>query len=267
MKVLEDAAAETGTDMITEFTVEKIVLKDRMFIVSGAGKNIKARNIVLATGGKAAPAMGTTGDGYSLASKLGHTVEKVYPILTGIECGSFKDIKGVRAKGTVSLYKDNKFITSETGEIQFTEDGISGICVFNLTLDIKSEKGENFIEALKRYHVMLDLAPDFTTEQIQQRKSSFGILSQKLSSHVTLENIKGWKLPVKGVKGWKSAQCTGGGVKLEEINMDTMESKIVSGLYITGEVMDYQGPCGGFNLQNAWETGIKAAEALNRKLK
>lgn len=265
--ILTEASYESGTDIFVDFNVKKIEVKDGYFIISSAGKKqtIKAQNVVLAAGGKAAPQMGTTGDGFILASSLGHTIEKVYPILTGIECGSFEDIKGVRAKGRVSLYKDDNLIDSETGEIQFTEDGISGICVFNLTLNITSEKGEDFKTALKRYCVELDLAPDFTVEELTGRKSSFGILSRKLSEKVKLKDIKSWRLPIKGVKGWKTAQCTGGGIKTDEVNMNTMESKLVPGLYITGETLNVQGPCGGFNLQFAWETGLKAAKALNGK--
>lgn len=70
---------------------------------------------------------------------------------------------------------------------------------------------------------------------------------------------------MKGVKGWKQAQCTAGGVTLDEIDMETMESRLVEGLYFSGEIINVQGPCGGYNLQNAWETGIKAASALNRR--
>ena len=82
-----------------------------------------------------------------------------------------------------------------------------------------------------------------------------------------LEDIKNWQLPVLGVKGWKNAQCTAGGVSVDEIDTDTMESEIVSGLYFAGEIIDRQGPCGGFNLQNAWETGIRAARAINGKMR
>ena len=265
VRVLEAAVSDAGTDVFMGSAAHSIVKSGEYFDVSAGDKSLAARSIILASGGKAAPQMGTTGDGYSMASELGHSVEKVYPILTGIECGDFRDIKGVRAKGTVSLYKDGGFVRTETGEIQFTEDGISGICVFNLTLDIKTEKGEDFRKALSRYHVVLDLAPDFTEKEIADRRSSFGILSFKLSDRVPLHEIKRWKLPVKGVKGWKNAQCTGGGIKLDEINMDTMESELVEGLFFAGEIIDVQGPCGGFNLQNAWETGIKAAQEINRK--
>lgn len=231
--------------------------------------------VLIAMGGKAGPQYGTTGDGYTIAKALGHTVTRVFPILTGIECQAegvdFALLKGVRAKGTVILNKDGQPIVRDTGEIQFTEDGISGICVFNLTPHIKADKYENFQDALKRYTITVDLAPDFTEEQLAARSSAFGILTEKLAGVLTgagavgttgAAGIKHWQLAITGIKGWRDAQATFGGVALDEIDMDTMESHLVPGLYFAGEIIDAQGPCGGFNLQNAWETGIKAARAI-----
>lgn len=268
VKILVNTMKQKNIHVITSAQVTAIEVRDGMFwITYGKSGSVCSKNVLLTTGGKAAPYLGTTGDGYSIAKALGHKIEKVYPILSGIECGNFKAIKGVRARGKVSLYRENQLLREETGEIQFTEDGISGICVFNLTPYIKSENGESIREAMKKFIIELDLAPDFAFEQIAKRKDSFGILSEKLAAYVGIDKIKNWKLPVYGVKGWKNAQCTAGGVSLEQINMDTMESTLVPGLYFAGEIIDRQGPCGGYNLQNAWETGMKAAEALNGKLK
>lgn len=111
------------------------------------------------------------------------------------------------------------------------------------------------------------MAPDFTRQQLAGRESSFGILSEKLAARVRLSEIKNWRLPVKGVKGWKDAQCTAGGIATEEINMDTMESLKKANLYFAGEILDVQGSCGGYNLQNAWETGLKAADEINRRFR
>ena len=231
----------------------------------GKKGSVAADNVLLAVGGKAAPQLGTTGDGYGMARALGHRVERVYPILTAIECGDLSDIKGVRAKCRISLYRDRALLISELGEVQFTADGISGICVFDITPYIRAEEGESFIQALRHFSVELDLAPDFDEEEIFRRESTFGILSEKLAQKVGIDELKRWRLPVKGVKGWKQAQCTAGGVTLDEIDMETMESRLVEGLYFSGEIINVQGPCGGYNLQNAWETGIKAASALNRR--
>ena len=268
VKILLGAIKGKGADLITDICVDGISCSKGYFFVSyEKGKCVLADNVIMAMGGKAAPQFGTTGDGYSIAKSLGHSIEKVYPILAPIQCGDFRTIKGVRARGTVSLYKDGDMICRQTGEIQFTEDGISGICVFNITPYIKADEGEQFHTALKRYVLELDLAPDFTQKQLEKRSGSFGILSDKLASCVSLDNIKRWRIPVKGVKGWKNAQCTAGGVCLNEIYMDSMESKIVKGLFFAGEIINVQGPCGGYNLQKAWETAIRAAETLNGRLK
>lgn len=268
VKVLTDAVENKDADIITDFEVVSVKFADGCFVASDPkGRSVSADVLLVASGGKAAPQLGTTGDGYAVARSFGHSISKVYPILTGINTGDMKDVKGVRAKGRVSLYKDGVLMASETGEIQFNEDGISGICVMNMTIHITSEKGESIDKALLRYHLELDLAPDFSEEELSGRTGSFGILSEKLSSRVSIDEIKKWKLPVTGVKGWRDAQCTAGGVSAEEINMDTMESLKKENLYFAGEVLDIQGPCGGFNLQNAWETGIKAAKAINHKVR
>ncbi len=268
VKVLMDAIKEKEADVVTEAEVTSAEAKDGYFIVTDAkGRSFSSGVLLVAAGGKAAPQLGTTGDGYAIARSFGHTINKVYPILTGINTGDMKDVKGVRAKGKVSLYKDDSLIASEAGEVQFNEDGISGICVMNMTPYITSEKGESLDKALSRYHIELDLAPDFSVEELEGRKTSFGILSEKLAARVSVEELKNWRLPVTGVKGWKEAQCTAGGVTTEEIDMDTMRSMKCENLYFAGELIDVQGPCGGFNLQNAWETGIRAAEDINRKFR
>ena len=268
VRVLTDAVSRKNICIETSVQAERIDMAEDGFLVRyEKNERLLSDNIILATGGKAAPHFGSTGDGYTFARAFGHRIERVYPILTAVECGDFRDISGIRARGAVSLYRDEKMIAEETGEIQFTSDGISGICVFNLTPHIKTEKGESIADALKRYRIKAYLAPDFTAEEIKKRSSSFGILTEKLASRVPLEDIKNWQLPVLGVKGWKNAQCTAGGVSVDEIDTDTMESEIVSGLYFAGEIIDRQGPCGGFNLQNAWETGIRAARALNGKMR
>ena len=283
-KALVDAVS-AGAEIRCGFTVKVISRirpddgEDGYFMITGTDSDGKmemifADCVLIAMGGKAGPQYGTTGDGYTIARTLGHTVTTVFPILTGIECRAegvdFASLKGVRAKGTVILNKDGKAIVRDTGEIQFTEDGISGICVFNLTPHIRADRWESFEDALKRFTVTVDLAPDFTAEELAARESVFGILTEKLAAvfeGADAAAIKNWQLDVTGVKGWRDAQATYGGVALDEIDMETMESRLVPGLYFAGEIIDAQGPCGGFNLQNAWETGLKAAHAAANSMK
>lgn len=267
VKLLTEAAEKRHTDIVTGACASSVKYEDGSFIVSCGGTKICSRKLLIATGGKASPVFGTTGDGYRFAKDAGHTVQRLYPILTGIVCGDFEDIKGVRAKGRAGLFYDGEPVAEETGEIQFTADGVSGICIFNLTPYIRAFGGESISDALKRYELVLDMAPDFDEDTIMKRSTSFGILTEKLSERIPVSQLKHWKLPVHSIKGWKNAQCTGGGVMTGEINMDTMESRIMPGLYFAGEILDLHGPCGGYNLQYAWETGIRAAKALNKVLK
>ncbi|MCQ2546411.1 MAG: NAD(P)/FAD-dependent oxidoreductase [Clostridia bacterium] len=236
----------------------------------GDSEMIFADRVIIAMGGKAGPQFGTTGDGYTIARTLGHVVTRVFPVLSGLECEAdgvdFAALKGIRARGRLVLHRLDEALAEETGEIQFTEDGISGICVFNLTPYIKANPGEKPADAMKKYRVEVDLAPDYSEEDLAGREHSFGIVTGALAEILEPQQLKSWTLQVTGVKGWKDAQATSGGVDLEEINMDTMESRIVKGLYFAGEILNVQGPCGGFNLQNAWETGIKAAKAINAEM-
>ena len=274
VRILADSIDKTYCDIMTSAEVSRLSRGKEGFLIEfgrakGRGskelKTILADAVVIASGGKAGPQFGTTGDGYRLAKGLGHQVSRLYPILTGIECGDFSDLKGIRALGRVSLYRDGVKIGEEEGQIQFTADGISGICVFNLTPLIRAEDGERPADAMKRYQLSLDLAPDFTEDQVRSRRSAFGIVTGPLADRLDPEKIKDWRLPVLGIKGWKEAQCTGGGVVLDEIDPGTQESLLVPGLYLAGEILDAQGPCGGYNLQNAWETGIRAARAINER--
>lgn len=262
-----------NTELICGNTVKDIEKGSEEFIITvceenGTHRAVRASKVIIASGGKAAPQYGTTGDGYAFAKSLGHSISRVYPILAGIECSrpgtDFADLKGIRAMGKVTLLKNGRPVQEETGEIQFTEDGISGICVFNLTPNIKADEGENPKKAMGKYKVCIDFAPDFLQEDLAARNSSFGIVTEKLSEAVDIKEIKCWELQVTGVKGWRHAQATCGGVPVSEVNMETMESLIVPGLYFAGEILDIQGPCGGFNLQNAWETGMKAAQAIGK---
>lgn len=254
--MMETEVTEAAADRDGGFTVTAVS--------EGRRTGVSADILILACGGKAAPQFGTTGDGYRIARSLGHEVTRTYPILTGIECGDHPALSGVRARGNVSLLKDGRRLDTRSGEIQFTRDGISGICVFDLTPLIRAEDGESPKEAMRRFQVELDLAPDFTQEEMERRQSGFGIVCRAVSDMIPAAELKRWRMQVRGVKGWRHAQCTAGGVRLDDIDPQTMESRICKGLYFAGEILDIQGPCGGFNLQNAWETGLLAARDISR---
>lgn len=259
------------------------------------GETLSSKKVAITTGGKAAPQYGTTGDGYSFARGFGHRIVRLVPTLMPLVCeGNFETIKGVRAKGRVTLLKEGVPVCIETGEIQFTEEGLSGICIFNLSRLLKIEEGMNLDEGFRKYTISIDFVPEKTPEallrHLRERKKRdadqpaaallHSIINSKLEPFVCesilgkrkttaggiteeelkklAEGIKAFELRVTGGKGWKFAQCTGGGVSMDEINMDTLESTLVKGLFFGGEIIDYDGPCGGYNLQNAWANGLVA---------
>lgn len=260
---------------------------------------IQAKKVILATGGKAGPDFGTIGDGYRWVRNLGHQVVPTIPVLTPVDCkeDSCKDIAGTRAKGRVRLYRKTgeewKDTFTEEGEIQFTTTGLSGICVFNMTRKMRFDRKEG----LGIFRVEVDLCPDFDVKVYLDGRKVDGIpleialatiLRAKLARYVIWragipedrycveltesemdklsDIIHHLRFQPTGIHGWKEAQCTAGGVSLEEIDEKTQESRICPGLYITGELQDYDGPCGGYNLNHAWITGARAGADAAGKL-
>ena len=260
--------------------------------------------VILACGGKAGPSYGTTGDGYAIAKSLGHSIVTPVPALTGIECEEWNQyaeidahiMAGTRTQANVSLYKKGKLLLSESGEVQFTKYGLSGICIFNLTRHMRYDKSQG--ESLKDYCIKMDLFPDFNfanyirdlQEGIFSCLALEGVLTTLLKESIAKYIVEMIELDIKPIlelreyeieeicnlvhalefyptmiRGWRDAQVTMGGVALNEVDETTAESKIVSGLYITGELADRDFPCGGYNLSNAWITGLAAADDILKK--
>ena len=239
------------------------------------GTKYFAHKVVLSTGGKSGPKLGTTGDGFVIARNLGHTVNTLVPSLTTVE--TYEDtayISGVRAKASVTLFFKGIPVAAEEGEIQFTEDGVSGICIYNLTRYMTGLP-------LESYSLEVDFFPGIWNieEVIAEREALMGrnallltMLKKPLRKLIMDQTggdvkeivrlVKNFPLRVKNLGGWRKAQVTRGGVDLHEVSHDTMESTIVDNLFVIGEVLDYDGPCGGFNLNHAWQTGIKAGRAM-----
>ncbi|MBR6444518.1 MAG: aminoacetone oxidase family FAD-binding enzyme [Firmicutes bacterium] len=286
--ILSDHARTACSRIILGQSVSSVEKKDDVFVVkTEGGETVEAQQLIIASGGKAAPQHGTTGDGYAFAKALGHTVTKLGPALTGVETeDDLSPLKGVRAKCEAYLFEGMDNIWREPGEVQFTEDGLSGICIFNMVSMIRLRPGETYREAMHRYEIGIDLLPDFDEEEfialLKQREqmedikkesrrllttfvndkiADFIIEKSGTEAHELAAALKYSRFKVRSVKGWKDAQCTVGGVPYDEVDSETMKSLKTEGLYFAGEIMDYDGPCGGFNLQHAWETGIKAGKA------
>lgn len=262
-------------------------------------RTVHADRVLIATGGKSYPSMGTTGDGYVMARKLGHTTVPPAPGLTAVctDAAEMKMLKGVRAKAGVKLLYQGNCVAAEPGEIQFREDSLSGICIMNLSNHIKPHGNMSFAG----YEIAVDFAWEYGVQQLEDYIGAMrrlgeipicdalkSLIKRKLAEVIAVRagiprdrrisalkadererligEIKDFRIPVTGLKGWKEAQITCGGVRLEEICVETMQSRLVPGLYFSGEVLEYAGPCGGFNLHYAWLSGIYAAKSIAASL-
>jgi predicted Rossmann fold flavoprotein len=268
------------------FEVEKIQKNDAGFTVSGNGETVACDKLIIACGGLAGSKLGGTMSGYKLLAKLGHKCTKLRPSLVQIKTGwgAVSALKGVRANCYVQILRDGKLFAESTGELQLTEQGISGPVVFEISRDVCYGPGE--------WTAKLDFLPDLAEEQINEiiasRRSSnlpmeellTGILHNRLGRVLTkaagvkgkefareLSNreaeeicrvVKSLEIPLTEPLGMDSAQVTAGGVLTEQFDENTMESRIVPGLYACGEVLDIDGDCGGYNLQWAWSSGRMA---------
>ena len=285
-EALKHRMKQLGVEIRTSAEVLEIEKKEHFILHLKTGP-VEAKKVLIACGGKAGPAFGTTGDGYRWAKAFGHTVEKPIPVLTAVDIKEdMTRLAGIRAKAAVTLAFQNEEIFREKGEIQFTKTGISGICVFNLSRFLLIPEGKSFLDGFDDYQIFIDFFPDMDKDQLtellsQRQKLGFdgeamleylvrGPIAEQIfqwakgDAETSAAMLKAFPLSPKGAKGWDFAQATRGGVALDEVNPETMESKLVKGLYFAGEVLDFDGPCGGYNLQNAWETGTIAGKEMAR---
>lgn len=260
------------------------------------GEEIVADKFIIAVGGKSYPATGSSGDGYFWLNKIGHTIIPPAPIISPVilsekfigelEGASLTDVK-------ITAYRDNRKIIKEEGGAVFTHDGMSGPIIFALSRNLCREKSG-------KIHLAIDFAPTFDFLQFdrklqrvfsrESKKSVKNILSEiippkivpviiglskinplKPANLITREErkrlvhlLKEFKLTVAGFAGFDVAMATAGGVDLKEVDPKTMRSKIIDNLYFAGEILDLDGPTGGYNLQAAWSTGYAAGEAASR---
>lgn len=280
LDVLRLELSRLSVKEMVDFDVQKIEKTKDGFEIFSRNEKVKAEKVIVATGGKASPKTGSDGMGYELLKALGHHTTKLVPSLVQLKCE--KSVGGVRAYGRVTTQSGK----SDVGEIQFNNYGISGIPVFGIAKYVK--KGEP---------VFLDLLPDYKEDEVvkilknkpKQTMETYliGILNKALAHFLlkecgisplskmsdTLKNdeiikiakkIKCWRFDVTGTMPWDNAQVTAGGIELSEVNPETMESKLIKNLYITGEVLDIDGPCGGYNLQWAWASGMVAGSEASR---
>jgi len=284
-------AERLGVRIETEFYVRKIEKEGFKFkIYSEDRKKIEAGRVILAAGGQSYPELGSNGSGFELAKELGHSVTRLSPSIVQLktEKHQVKGLQGIKTDVAVTAYGDNKKICTYDGELLFTDYGISGNVVFNISFVMPLYKNVEFeidfmekfdynelYEILKeRKKIMSHLTMEnYFNGMINKKLGQFlskvsGI--EKLSKPVKDLNdseirklctvLKKYRIKILDTTGFKNAQVTAGGVSLNEVNTETLESKIVKGLYFSGEVLDIYGECGGFNLQWAWASGYIAGK-------
>ncbi len=300
IKVLQKYLEQLGVSIYLNTEVRQIVEEEGQFkkIVYGNNKKeMTADACIVATGGLSYQSTGSTGDGYRFAKELGHTVTKLSPSLVAlnVEEEFAKDLMGLTLKNVeVKLLQGKKVLYFDRGEMLFTHFGVSG----PLILSASSYVAEELRKGKDLPILQIDLKPALTEEQLDARlladfeeaknKSFKNSLNQLLPQRmievmVTLSGIDAEKkvnaiskeerrqlgylfkhltLHITGLRDYKEAVITKGGISVKEIVPSTMESKLVKGLYFVGEVLDVDAMTGGFNLQIAWSTGYTAGSSI-----
>lgn len=280
-------AKRLNVEIINGVKVEKII-KEKAFIINPETENIKAKKIIIASGGMAAPKTGSDGSGYDLAKSLNHSIIDPKPSLVQLRGNEtyFKKWNGIRTDAEISLYENEIFIKKERGTVQLTDYGISGIVSFNLSKYISRKIKDNRIKVMINFIPWIDESPyeyikrkrqlslpiSVTLERIlnyklvnviikksQIKTDSFDKLSNKDLSKL-IRTLTQFELVITGTNSFDKAQTTIGGIPLDEINLKAMESLKTKDLYLTGEIIDIDGDCGGYNLTIAWITGLLAGE-------
>ena len=272
-ELLERTYLDLGGKIKYNYLVEKIEKKNSLFLIND---NISCDKLILATGSKAYKMTGSDGIGYQLAKKFNHHIVKVLPSLTSLITREKTNLKGVRVDAKVTLYEDGVKVREELGQVQFTDYGLSGICIFNLsyyavkglnknkkeviTIDLMPFMDKVSFKNKKVYDLLLGFLPNKMIDYILKTLDiSKDIYYEDLSSDKKQELtkiLKEMEFNITSYKEFDFSQVCSGGVSLREINPLTMESIFVKNLYIIGELLDVNGDCGGYNLTFAFLSGI-----------
>ena len=293
IRALEREMEQLGVEIYLQAEVKELILKEHVIkgVVLTSGKKLYADTVIVATGGISYPSTGSTGDGYRFAKACGHQVTEILPSLVPMEVKEWyaKELMGLSLRNIEICVTDGKKkLYQEFGEMLFTHYGVTGPVI----LSASSIVGKKLKEKELTLHI--DLKPALSEEQLDKRvlrefetnhnrqfknavDSLFpsklrpvivelsGIPEEKKVHEITKEErlhfvrlIKDFSMTLTGLRGYKEAIITKGGVSVKEIDPSTMESKLVKGLFFAGEVLDLDAVTGGYNLQIAWSTGYLA---------
>jgi len=288
-EALLSGCRENGVLIRRNAQIRDITKKDGRFRFRTDKETYSAAACILCCGGKAFPKSGSDGSGYRLAKVFGHSIVKPLPALMALysDRSELFALAGVRAFGKVSLVVNGSHVITDEGELQFTDYGISGIPVFQI-----SRYAAIALHKKEQVSVVIDLIPEMPKEELERYLSDGckgqamktddrlrvllnGLLPQKITAFLleqktdTLSErirqisgeIKHLSVPVVKTASFTQAQTTTGGVRVSEIDPDTMGSRLEDGLYFAGELIDIDGACGGYNLRWAWSSGTLAANS------
>ena len=281
--VLRLALERENIRLETGFEVEKVKKNGENFHIEGTGGTVECDRLIIACGGLAGTKLGGSMSGYKLLRSFGHKCTKLRPTLVQLKSSwpGAASLKGVRANCHAQILFNGQLFAQSSGELQFTEYGLSGPVIFEISRDVCAQRGQ--------WVCKLDLLPEIDegtlkAELLRRKQTNLpvselltGILHNRLgrvltksvgiSDYVPVAQLEDYEIEAvcKAVKGFEvnltepmgmdSAQVTAGGIVTEEFDRSNMESKLVPGLYACGEVLDIDGDCGGYNLQWAWSSG------------
>ena len=287
LDTLRFAAAALCVKIITNVKVTGLFKARHGWTVMAGENKWKADRVIVAGGGCAQPKLGSDGSTWGLLTSLGHTMVEAKPALTQVitETAAIKGLSGIRVRTSVEVSRGNSVVHWESGELLFADYGVTGVCVMQCA---------RFVQPGDELHIDLVKAMGFECPadmraELQRRRKVWisrpgselltGLCVPKLSqalmqaaglqlsscgdlSDASIERLVSsaadFKLTVRGLKGFESAQVTAGGISAEEFRADTMESVLATGVHAAGEVLDVDGDCGGFNLMFAFGSGILA---------
>ena len=289
------ACERSGVQMMTDCEVIGFTPSRRggWSVQLADGSGIFCPYVIDAMGGSAAPAMGTDGSGVRLLAQLGHEATPLYPALVQLKCShpALKGLKGIRVQAHLTLLIEGNTAAQETGELLFADYGVSGVCVFQLSRFVAPalQAGQtvclsvNFFPEIEEIHAWMNArihmlpsvsALEWTTGILprllaQTLLKEAGISSDAHMEQLTQAELKSlcralsdFRLNVIGTQGFANAQVTHGGIVLRDVSPETMQSRLFDGLYLTGELLDVDGPCGGYNLHFAFASALTAAKAI-----
>lgn len=286
-------------EVLKDTTVINLKMKnEKIKLVKTTKGDIKADKIILCTGGKSYQITGSSGDGFTWSKKFGHKINKLKPSLVPVITKELwvKELQGVSFKDVeVNIYIKGKKRVGERGEIIFTHEGISGPLIYDLSKILRDLN-------LKQIKLKIDFIPEnnfkkldyiLRNKLIKNGKKNYRnvvgeIISDKLVLVIlgllkidknrkaceikkeerknTIRNLKEMEINIKNLANFDKAVVTAGGIDLKEINPKTLKSKIIKNIYFAGEILDIDGPSGGYNLQVAWSTGYLAGQSAAKQI-